>query len=367
MVFLFSNVPYEDFYKEYCMPSKSDNDNIRKFKEMLYKRNTSPDDNTKKIIDWADFEKAFGEHSLDFKLSEKWQYLERYENFVISFNEYLRKESAKIDYSETKKIEDIMNSAMDNFYNIRTGDREAIHSIHQRYNNERQYHFVSFNYTNCLDRCVEILRKSWNNRKTHTIKPVLHIHGDLDNAMILGVDDPSQIKNPEFAKDPDVLKEIVKPIQNAENRTTFDNQLNNIIKNSDLICIYGMSIGITDKKWWNLIAEWLYASGNHALIILSYEKDYDKRFAFKQQQIASKILNKFIAYSNLNESAMSSIVKRIFIGANNNIFAMKIRRKEPTDIGDELENSIRLLNEANIRNQNLIQQIDFGLFNSTSL
>ena len=85
---------YEDFYKEYCISSDNDNENIAKFKEMLRDRNK---DDIKKIIDWADFECAFGKHSEDFLITNKDLYIERFEDFVTKFNSYLEAEESKID------------------------------------------------------------------------------------------------------------------------------------------------------------------------------------------------------------------------------------------------------------------------------
>lgn len=59
---------YEDFYNEYCKPNTNDNENIKRFKKMLLERH---DDEKKKIIDWADFEKAFGMYSMEFNVETK--------------------------------------------------------------------------------------------------------------------------------------------------------------------------------------------------------------------------------------------------------------------------------------------------------
>ena len=117
---------YEDFYKEYCKEQENDNDNIKAFKQMLKKRNQ---DEVKKIIDWADFEKAFGEHSTAPELEGKAAYLERFEHFIESFNTYLERVEAALDYSDMDSIAKTMNSAIKNFYHIRKGDRNSIASF----------------------------------------------------------------------------------------------------------------------------------------------------------------------------------------------------------------------------------------------
>ena len=59
---------YENFYDEYSEIQSTDNKNINSFKAMLKNRNL---DDRKKIIDWADFEKAFGQHSSEFTMDQK--------------------------------------------------------------------------------------------------------------------------------------------------------------------------------------------------------------------------------------------------------------------------------------------------------
>ena len=63
---------YENFYDEYSVILSTDNKNINSFKTMLKNRNL---DEKKKIIDWSDFEKAFGQHSKDFAIEDKNQYI----------------------------------------------------------------------------------------------------------------------------------------------------------------------------------------------------------------------------------------------------------------------------------------------------
>ena len=102
---------YEDFYQEYCESLEGDPENIRLFKEMLKKRN---EDEVKRIIDWADFEKAFGEHSNDPDIKDKQAYLGRFEDFVENFNVYLENVESCVDYSDADAIAKTMDTAVKN-------------------------------------------------------------------------------------------------------------------------------------------------------------------------------------------------------------------------------------------------------------
>ena len=123
-----------------------DSENIRQFKTMLKERNNQKET---KIIDWADFERAFGQHSEEFSFDEKSKYIERFENFVYRFNMYLEEEKL-VDYSNEDKIAKMMNTAVTTYYHIRSGDKDAIQKIYSRVYSPQTYNFISFNYTNRL-------------------------------------------------------------------------------------------------------------------------------------------------------------------------------------------------------------------------
>ena len=75
-----------------------------------------------------------------------------------------------------------------------------------------------------------------------------------------------------------------------------------------------MSIGRTDKTWRNLIAAWLSKSGDHALIILKHDTNYNQRFVFTQSTLANKTVDQFLSFSSLNqEGKTQSAEEYIFV------------------------------------------------------
>ena len=44
----------------------------------------------------------------------------------------------------------------------------------------------------------------------------------------------------------------------------------NYIKKSTIICLYGVSLGETDKDWWQLLGDWLQNDKKHLLIVFWY-------------------------------------------------------------------------------------------------
>lgn len=310
---------YEDFYPRYCVINDKDNDNIKTFKQMLKTRN---EDEQKKIIDWSDFEKAFGEHSADPSIKSKAAYLERFEDFVRKFNEYLEVVEKCTNLSNSEAIVKMMENACNAFYKIRKADEDSINAFFRRFGSDRNYNFITFNYTKTVDSCYTALRQHYRSVNYRDVGTLVHIHGYIEENMIVGVNDPSQITNSDFANDPEVVAEIVKPQQNSDARTAYENAMKSVIDSSNVICVYGMSVGATDKKWWEYISTWLSKSDTHILIILKHEEKYNKRFTFDQKKFIDPLIETFIGFSNLPEAGKEKIRKQIYVGINNDVFAM---------------------------------------------
>lgn len=322
---------YGDFYKKYCVEHITDNDNIRNFKKTLLLGKLE----FAKTINWSDFEKAFGKYSENFPVNKKQLYIECFEDFVANFNTYLEKEESKIDYSNEELIVNTMMNGINTFYHIRQEDKNKISSVYQRIQSGRRYNFISFNYTSVLDNCVKHLKNKFDENRGQAVGEVMHVHGYVDQNMIIGVNDASQIANTNINNDDNIVHELTKPLQNSDSRTGYDSAATNIINNSDIICIYGMSIGDTDKKWWNLIAKWLASNSIRRLVILTYTKEYNARFPYTQRKVTERITDCFLSHSDLADEIKNDIRNRIYIGANHNVFSMNLINNENTNVQEE--------------------------------
>jgi hypothetical protein len=89
------------------------------------------------------------------------------------------------------------------------------------------------------------------------LSQIVHIHGvaEENKTILLGVNDLSQIENESIREDIDLLDIIVKPQTNKESRSGIDTQCIYLLQKANLICIFGSSIGNTDKMWWKILGE----------------------------------------------------------------------------------------------------------------
>ena len=239
---------------------------------------------------WSDFEKAMGVYTERFIQFNKDIYISQINSFKEVLIEKFNTEQSRIEYLSNK--EHITNTFRDSLTNIfnyfNNKSKQKIKSIIEasRQNNEFTYNFINFNYTNVLEKCIETLQTNNNNFNFRTynyqgsvfpivdkVESILHIHGTLQENLILGVDNIEQIKSEELKQDNEFQWEIVKPRINEALEENYDLNARVLILSSSIICIFGMSIGDTDKTWWEKIYEWLKSSDERHLLIFYYNKN----------------------------------------------------------------------------------------------
>ncbi|MDR0916665.1 MAG: bacteriophage abortive infection AbiH family protein [Oscillospiraceae bacterium] len=152
---------------------------------------------------------------------------------------------------------------------------------------------ILFNYTTAFERCV--------GSKFDGI--INHIHGDIDRGVILGVDNAGQIANRRLRRSESTLETLLKPtIIDEKSRVRGDTageDARNTIRRSNIICVYGMSLGETDRTWWREIRGWLEGNPANLLIIFRYlderersaNPDSDERRAIKQELMKFKTVS----------------------------------------------------------------------------
>jgi hypothetical protein len=151
--------------------------------------------------------------------------------------------------------------------------------------------------------------------------------------MVFGVNDESQIENLDIfdCENGDLYKNMLIKVQaNAAFLEYTDFKAEQLIKNSHLIYVYGMSIGETDKLWWSRLCTWLNTSTERHLIVQKYSMP-TRRVIPTEYYIAERASRRDITkYSNLDDEKKNIIESRIHI-TGENIFS---------DIQDISQNAI---------------------------
>lgn len=252
---------YTDFYKYYLEDNKDD----PLAKEIK--------DN---INDWADLELALGKYTGNVKNKEAFWESEKI--LEKSLMDYLKKQAHEIDISDKglqRKIGYKIEKSLTEFYEDFPEKWKLHISKILQDDKEVEYAFISFNYTDVLERYLETTQGLFLIKLCSEMdKTVLHIHGTLaDKKIVLGVNDERQITNKEFRNN-DIdrkrfIKEDIMDYYGDENKE----KARTIIDNSSIICIFGMSIGATDQAWWQYIAKWLQNDKARRLIIFAKDNE----------------------------------------------------------------------------------------------
>ena len=182
----------------------------------------------------------------------------------------------------------------------------------------------TFNYTKTIEKIIGNkkninLGNHPNGRYTATLRAVEHIHGYVDKRMVLGVNDVSQLKNKEFHTNIDVLEAIVKEKCNKAYRHTIDTQFATRIKQANLICIFGSSIGDTDNMWWEIIGQRLI-NQIPIIIFTKGEEVISERIGYKNNRTERKMRKYFLKKTNLTDEQKEQFGQNIYVVLDSPIF-----------------------------------------------
>lgn len=310
---------YDDFKANYCALPKSEG-TIKKFQKSLI------DDGAL----WSNFEKGLGQYT--DKQANQNEFVDCINDFTVELIKYLTKEETKIDISlcspEIKK--EMLRSFQGYDKNFDTKYRNQLRDIISN-GGDLTIRTVSFNYTHILDNCLkEAFEKDivignhvWRStRYQHKVSPeTIHVHGALPGPIITGVDNIEQIANKAWAKQKRFQELLIKPSINDRRGSLVDAEARKEIDNSNIICLFGMSIGETDKKWWSYIGGWLRDSG-HRLIVYDYKEVLSTEELTLQTRFLreNETKDKFMSSAGINENEKATIEDRIYVCINPTIF-----------------------------------------------
>lgn len=313
---------YSSFLKEYAKPSDKDNDLLKYFKQTILKDAKM----------WSNAEMAFGAATEQF-MTEGYtaeDFCICHEDFCVKLAEYLLGQEQRLNYSALNDA--LVSGFVKGIQGYKSGFREAETSIitnaENTFGGGFTFNFISFNYTAVLDLCHAAARKKTGvlgKRRTsggtsdNQFGKLLHVHGTVHRDMVLGVNDAGQIAAPQLFEgyDEEYINELIKQKTNEINEENSDKKAFELLKESDLIYIYGMSTGETDKLWWKRICNLMAKKGNLHLIIHKYDAPEDRLIRRTYRLFTSAVRKEFVEYSGLDDAQKEAILARIHIDTTN--------------------------------------------------
>lgn len=285
---------YSHVYSTY-VDTPSSSDVIAAFKNEL--KNRKPFDR------WSDFEMGMAEYAES--LSSEEELVECVRDFKQHMVWHLRNEDHQLEriiqsgFYDSQLIKELDRS----FESFHGGFSPNVKAEFERLTDKEfwNYNVITFNYTQSLE---YLYRAKFKQQKTVMDLP-LHIHGDLYNDVVLGVDNTDQIRNTAYKLTKKGRRAFVKTIFNEQYDKARVTKAKKMISNSSIICTYGFSLGESDKLWIDLIVEWLKKDVDHHLVVYRYDTTtynrcvYDELMDVEDEKKEELLLRLGISDSNL--------------------------------------------------------------------
>ena len=227
------------------------------------------------IEKWSDFEMTLAEYAPKFKNSEELiacikdyklylrTYLQNEEEFFVS--KYLK------DQTTRDVLVKEMRRSQSHFYDgVTPKSHSRIDAVLGKglviLRAPDIFRYISFNYTSILDKLL--VAASYSSKDAPT---VMHVHGTLSGAdEILGVDNDEQLPKLPYELNEEAKQRIIKPAHAEEYNPDERERALKAIKESNIICAYGLALGSSDWTWAQAIKDWLVNSENHQLVYYDF-------------------------------------------------------------------------------------------------
>lgn len=242
---------YSDFYTYYLNNINDDFDIFRLKFHLKHDKN-----NEGKYQYWSDLEIAMGEYTKEFSHREDMEKVyndlnDNLRDYIMSIEQGgiqgdIDKDKLKKDLAHPEEyLRDVFKVDFRSF--VKKWETHAYET-----------YIISFNYTNTIETILNMkgtmeIGQTRYNRSNH-LYPIIHIHG-LSNDPIIGLNDVSQIGNDLFRDDIETQEFLLKPKINEAVGHLNDRKSFELISQANLIYLFGVSLGETDKLWWEAVGE----------------------------------------------------------------------------------------------------------------
>jgi tetratricopeptide (TPR) repeat protein len=311
-----------DFCEYYVKLPIGDDDNaIQQLKDKLKEHKK----------DWSDLESFLGKY---LKGIDKESATTIHEDLIGHLSKYIMDEEGKyiIPDGQKKKFFEYLSQPSLNRLSDK-GMKEINEYISTRENKNEilDIKIITFNYTKSIEKILG-LKNDINKpieAKIHNMKlcvDIRHIHGFTDKWLIFGVNDVSQMENESLRNIDEVVDRYVKAdcirTYISELTSDYDEECQQWIKGADLICLFGLSFGKSDARWWNSVSNRLIE--NCKSIIFQYEpRDLSDIRGPAKAALRKTVKNKFLFEVSVEEKLKENIKENIYVALNTDMFKFK--------------------------------------------
>ena len=276
---------------------------------------------------WSAAEEELGNYTAQFDAGDGDLFNACHKDICEHLAQYLKDEQGKFhSQALVNEIEGAFSQLKALTSPFHTQEKDALNTVYTNRKSENVvFNFITYNYTNTLDQCLELVRnkpgllgshRHLNITHNHTIGTIHHVHGTVNGQMVFGVNDKSQITKPEIfnCEDGDLYENIlIKQQANQGYQENTDTKAKILLDDSNILYIYGMSIGITDKLWWERVCVWLAGSTDRHIIFHCFDLPAEGIIDTDRKIAERKARRKITRYSQLDDQKKRAIETRIHV------------------------------------------------------
>lgn len=283
--------------------------------------------------EWADFEKKLGEYTSNLEVYE-----EKAVEAALDCKEAIDVDLAAFIASEDKKASDefieansesVMSSLAYWYSALQPLERQQILG-HYSTDFGLNVSIVTFNYTTLLPRLFNafgvnghaVPEDSLGVSSVQLIR-LVQAHGALGREPICGVNDVSQIGSDALSKNEDIVSTFVKGEIQKLFGSVDDRRAEDYILGSNILIIFGLSLGETDIRWWETVVKLLKKGDTHFVLIASTETESARRSPASFRRFSKELKEKLLTRGGANDDEKRLLSERIFIIPAGSIFRFK--------------------------------------------
>lgn len=302
---------YRDFYNKSYKSSHPVNLVERRIIESI----------TENVENWSDLECALGMFTNEVNDADG--FAEAYESLYLKLKDHLLSEENRFSAENVERYrEELANPFADLSYL----EQQTYHEFSSGFFGATSLvNIISFNYTEVFERAIgyqyqPISLKGTYFRDGIQLNNVYKVHGSLRGTFLMGVNDSSQIANSTFSTNPDICDFLVKPRLNQNLGQYFDRFALELIGDANLIIVFGMSIGETDKLWWKQVAERLKTPNVRMIIFHHPDSPIPEDRKWKEEKEKRKVKKHFEDVAEVPTSLREELSAKITVSMKGYLF-----------------------------------------------
>ena len=319
---------YKDFYGWYLAKVSDKKDSIVNFINHISKMKDVDND-------WSDLEIALGKYTIELRSSDIVQEMNTlHKDLTYAISDFIKEQESirniEINEDTVARFEEYFRSPESSRLTRKT-DGHSILEFRSFFAKVTswQLNIITFNYSSTLQKILDFNNSKnigayfSNGAGVVKLNEIEHIHGTTADRLIIGVNDISQVEN-EKLHSTTTMNRLIKTRNNAVCGEGQEDKCMNWIRGANLICLFGLSFGKSDKLWWDNIVVTMMNRTDIRLIIFNYNEyeEFGKLDKIERQEYKTKIRENFLASSErrLDENTKNNLCGRIYICHNTDMF-----------------------------------------------